>query len=156
MFKIPLRGLLLGSISVSALFALVFFVTDLLVYYPKQFSHEWQYGYKEAVGYLSQVEDEYDMIAFSQVLGRPYIYMLFYTQYPPQEFRDKADISRDIFGFVTIKSIGKYYSGKELLPATEGKRVLYFDKEKDMPPGAKIQKKFYRLDGKVALVAFTL
>lgn len=125
-------------------------------HYAKQFSYDWQYGYKEAVEYSHQVQDDYDVIYLTNAFGRPYIYTLFYTKYDPKLFRKNATVHRETVGFVNVPRIDKYYFDRSLIPQDKLKKTLYIDVPKDVPGGGTVKKKFYFVDGKEALVAYTL
>lgn len=131
-----------------------YFLEDYFVHYAKQHSLEWQYGYKDAVSYLKQEEGKYDQIFFTQELGRPYVYVLFYQHYDPVAFRKDSLVARDVFGLVTVKKFDKYVFDKTLLDTN--KKILYVDIFKNVPKNAKTQKTFYLLNGKTVLVAYTL
>lgn len=154
--KIPLRKVFVSLLLICSALSVVYFWENYSNFYPKYYSKEWQYGYKEALAYARSVEKEYAMISLTQALGRPYIYALFYNHISPEQFRKDAIVSRDSFGFVTVKQVGKYYFGHEFLPANDKKRVLFIDAVEAVPKEAKIQKTFYLLNGQPILVAYTL
>jgi 4-amino-4-deoxy-L-arabinose transferase-like glycosyltransferase len=139
-----------------AVLNVAYYLEDYYNHYSKQFSREWQYGYKDAVLYMNKVDKDYNKVYLTKELGRPYIYTLFYKKYNPQEFRKTADINRDPFGFVTINSFGKYYFNKEKLNKTKDKNILFVDIPKDVPKNATVLKKFKALDGSTVMVAYTL
>lgn len=139
-----------------AFFNIAYYFKDYYSYYAKQFSHEWQYGYKDAIDYVNKVENKYDAIYLTDAFGRPYIYMLFYKKYDPNKFRENAVVKRETLGFVTVLSFDKYYFEKTLIPKNKIKRTLYIDVPKDVIDGAKIEKKFYFVNGDVSLIAYTL
>lgn len=138
-----------------ALFNISYYFEEYYKHYANQFSYDWQYGYKDAVTYAHQVEDEYDAIYLTNAFGRPYIYSLFYTKYDPKEFRKKAVVNREALGFATVLGFDKYYFDRNLLPKDKTKKVLYIDVPKDVVGGAAIKKKFYFVNGEEALVAYT-
>ncbi|MBI5123521.1 glycosyltransferase family 39 protein [Candidatus Roizmanbacteria bacterium] len=139
-----------------AVFNVTYFLEDYLVHYPKDYSREWQYGYKNAVIYMNQVGNNYKKIYLSSELGRPYIYTLFYKKYDPALFRKDADIERDAFGFVNVNRFGKYYFNKDIIDKEKDKNILYIDSLGDVPKNAKILKEFKALDGNTVLIAYTL
>jgi 4-amino-4-deoxy-L-arabinose transferase-like glycosyltransferase len=144
------------SYLLFTLLSVTYYFEDYFKHYAKQFSYEWQYGYKEAVQYSMQVRDEYDAIYLTNAFGRPYIYTLFYGQYDPKYFRKEARIQRETVGFVNVLGVDKFYFDRSLIPDDIVKRTLYIDVPKDVVGGGTIKKKFYFLDGRVALVAYTL
>ncbi|HSA83323.1 MAG TPA: glycosyltransferase family 39 protein [Patescibacteria group bacterium] len=138
-----------------AAYNVAYFIEDYYRHYPKAYSAEWQYGYKDALLYSQKVETQYDKIYFTKELGRPYIYELFYHQYDPKAFRKEAIVHRDPFGFVTIERVGKYYFEKDSLDKTENSRILYIDIPAHVPENAIVKKTFYLVNGEKALVAYT-
>ncbi len=135
------------------LFNFLYFYHGYLAHYPREFSGEWQYGYKESIAYVLSEQDNYDLISITTSLGRPYIYYLFYSKANPQEYRKSVKVKRDPFGFVEVSGFGKYrFSGN--LSIEEGKRVLYIDLPNKLPSKAKLLKTFYLLNGKQALIAY--
>ena len=135
----------------------VYFYHNYLFHYPSQFSGEWQYGYKQSIDYVKSVENNYDYIQVSNVLGRPYIYYLFYTKTDPNYFRQTAVVKRDIFGFVDVESFGKYiFPQKFNYLLSSNKKVLYINASNSVPNNAKVLKRFYLLNGKEVLTAYTI
>lgn len=133
----------------------LYFIHNYFTYYPKEYAADWQYGHKEAILYAKSEEKNYDKIFIAGVLGRPYIYTLFYTQYDPEEFRQTAKIQREVYGFVHVNAFGKYVFNDikpEYFKQTD--KTLYIVGPRQVPTGAMIKKKFYLPNGKEALVAY--
>ncbi len=101
-----------------------YYLHDYYIHYPRDWSGEWQFGYKEMVNYVSTVENNYDHIFVTNGLGRPYIYFAFYDKMPEEEFLSKRVAQRDWFGFWDVKALGKINFGFELLPKTTGRILL--------------------------------
>jgi len=134
-----------------------YFYHDYSYNYRYDYSGEWQYGYKQSIGYVKSVENKYDFIQVSNYLGRPYIYYLFYTKTDPDYFRKTANISRDIFGFVAVNSFGKYIFPQNFShDLSNTQKVLYLDSSMNLPKTAKVLKRFYLLNGQEILVAYTI
>lgn len=134
-----------------------YFLHGYVYHYTNEYSGEWQYGYKESIAYVQSVINNFDEVRITDDLGRPYIYYLFYTKTNPQVFRETAVISRDTFGFVTIKSFGKYVFEKNLtLSQKKGGKILFVDRTERVPQNANIMKTFYLLNGTPILTAYTL
>lgn len=149
LFVIVLTFLVLGNMA--------YFLHNYKVHYSREFSGEWQYGYKDAVNFVSENQDNYDNIVVTQLLGRPYIYFLFYTHYPPEKFRAEAKIEREVLGFVHVKSFSKYIFADDLGKALdETKNNLYLSLPEEVPSGANIIKTFNLQNGSTSIVAFTL
>lgn len=151
---IPLKKTFIGIIAVVSVLNFFYFLEYYFVHYATDYSSQWQYGYKQAISYITKVQSSYKFIYLTDSLGRPYVYMLFYTKYDPRLYRQNVDVHRDVFGFVTIERFDKYYFNKEIIPAG---KVLYVDDPAMVPPKARILRKFYLLDGTTtALTAYTL
>lgn len=152
-FKTAFVGLLL----IVALGNFSYYLHGYYAHYPQEFSSEWQYGYKESIAYVKEVEKNYDRIYITKALGRPYIYYLFYTQTNPSQFRSDSEIKRDVFGFVKVERFGKYYFPEKFdLLSTGRNNVLFINTAEQIPPSAKIVKTFTLLNGQPELVAYTL
>ena len=148
------------AVSLVLLLALflnfIYFTHNYFVHYPKDFSAEWQYGYKDSISYVKDVEKNYDYIQVTETLGRPYVYYLLYTNKTPSYFREKSVVKRDPFGFVTVERVGKYVFPKDFNYELSKKgKVLYINTPFNLPPNVNILKTFYHLDGSSVLVAYT-
>lgn len=138
-------------------FNFLYFYHDYFYHYPYQYSAEWQYGYKGSINYVKKVAGRYDQIDVTRMLGRPYIYYLFYKKEDPRVYRKSAIIHRDAFGFVTVEGFGKYRFVKDLKTINnDNKKVLYINTPYDLPKNIHILKTFYFLNGRPALVAYTI
>jgi hypothetical protein len=151
------RYLIASILIVLLLVNLAYFCHDYFVHYPSEFSGEWQYGYKQSIAYVESVKNNYDYVQITNALGRPYIYYLFYTKTSPSIYRETAVIHRDVFGFVTIESFGKYlFPDNYTYALSKTKKVLYIGTPFNLPKNIKMLKTFYLLNGQPVLVAYTL
>lgn len=132
-----------------------YFLYNYFFHYPSLYSSEWQYGYKESVQYISENKSKYKSIFITQKLGRPYIYYLFYTKTSPTDFRNNSDITREALGFVHVNRIQNVYF-PEVVKNTGLENVLYIATPDEMPDNSKVLKEFKLLNGKTALVAYTI
>lgn len=144
------------TIGCLYLFSSAFFQHTYWTHYANEYSYEWQYGYNDVMTYVQAHASIYDKVKISNTLGRPYIYFLFYTKPSPGLLRDPqvATVARDVFGFVDVKSIGKYFfnDGQEM----SDEKILYISDPKSIHTGARILQTFYLKNGKPVLVAYTL
>lgn len=133
---------------------LTYFQHGYIRHYRTEFSDQWQFGYKEAIEFINTNHSRYDEVWFTDKLGRPYIYYLFYSRINPTIFLSQARVERDIYGFVKVRAVGKYHffsPGEEIKPVG---RVLYINEPKSVPKGATILQEFNLLNGQPALVAY--
>jgi 4-amino-4-deoxy-L-arabinose transferase-like glycosyltransferase len=153
-FDYKLQKSFIVTIFVLLFINVLYFQHDYYTHYPKIYSGEWQYGYQQSIAYAQSQYTNYDTIQVTQSLGRPYIYYLFFTQTDPKFFRQTAKISRDSFGFVTVKQFGKYH----FVPVDKKSsgRTLFIDVPADVAQHAHVLKTFYLLSGQPVLEAYTL
>ncbi|HYM65181.1 MAG TPA: hypothetical protein VES68_01710, partial [Candidatus Sulfotelmatobacter sp.] len=149
------------EVTLIGLFLLLFinfsyFYHNYFFNYPIDYSGEWQYGYKESVGFVYNNMNNYKNVYITTALGRPYIYYLFYGKTNPENFRKTSVIKRDAFGFVTVEKIGKLnFVGNPTAGELRKNNSLYITDKFNIPSKAKILKTFYLLNGEISLVAFT-
>lgn len=149
--------LLAISYLLLAIFNISYYLYGYYVHYAREYSGEWQYGYKDSIGYVKENTKNYDEIQVTSLLGRPYAYYLFYLQTDPSEFRRDAIVTRDAFGFVTVQGFGKYRFGDiSNKKDSKGKKILYIQSAQDAPKEATILKTIKRLDGTEVLKIYTL
>lgn len=142
-------------IAVCGLFILNFsyFWHTLMAHYPKEYSGEWQYGYKNAILLAQKLRSEYDTVVLTESIGRPYIYALFYGKIDPTEFWKTKDASFDAAGFYNVYGFNTYRFTREGVAEYKGK-VLYILAPKDVPANAHIVETIRLLNGNPVLVAF--
>jgi len=149
-FKISLVGILL-----CLLFNFGYYLYGYYVHYAREYSGQWQYGYKQAFSYTEQNKDYYDEIYFTDKLGRPYIYYLFYAGITPEEFRRNSEVERDSFGFVKVKKVGKYNFNDNLDIEQKGIRMLYINDSLNVPDDANVLQTINQLNGESSLIIYT-
>lgn len=149
------RKKLLFNIFIVLLFFgnFLYFWHTYMAHYPKEYSGEWQYGYKQAIDVSKKYYDQYDTIVLSESIGRPYIYALFYNKYPLNKFLETKDASFDAAGFYNVYGFDKYRFTREGIGEYKG-RTLYILPPKDVPGGASVKETISLLNGTPILVAF--
>ena len=142
-------------VGVLLLFAgnFAYFWHNLMTHYPKEFSGEWQYGYKQAIELAQKVKQDYDTVVLTESIGRPYIYALFYQRYPLSKFLDTKDASFDAAGFYNVYGFDTYRFTKEGVGEYTGK-TLYILPPQDVPKTANVKETIRLLNGTAVLVAF--
>jgi hypothetical protein len=130
----------------------VFFQHGYWRHYPVEFSREWEYGYRPAIEYLTTVENQYDQVWFTQALGRPYIFFLFYLKTDPRQFQEQAIISKDAYGFVKVESFDKYHFFKDSADIESEGEVVLVDLSKNVPEKYQRLKTIKLLNGEPLLV----
>lgn len=82
-----------------------------LNHYPKRAIalRSWQAGYKELSNYIKINYNRYDKFYITKKNGQPYIFLLFYLQYPPDIYQKESSLSSpDEYGFGQVEKFDKY------------------------------------------------
>ncbi len=119
--------------------SIFYYLHNYYIHYPRDWSGEWQYGYKQMVNSVLEREKRYDQIYVTNSLGRPYIYFAFYKQFLLSEFLSVRQADRDWYGFWDVKSMGKIKFNFDGLPYASG-RILVVTTPNNIPGG------FHELD----------
>ncbi len=141
------------AVSVLYVFNTGYFLHTYFVHYPKEFSGEWQYGYREAIRFAEEHKNSYDTIVLSDVIGRPYMYTLFYGKYRPEFFWDTKEDYFDAAGFYHVDGFGKYRFTKDASESYAG-NVLYILPSNQVPKNANVLENIKLLNGDTKLVVF--
>ncbi len=153
---VPKKRVTLLALYLMLLFAnFSYFWHTYSIHYPKEFSGEWQYGYREAIRFAETVKGSYDAIVLTESIGRPYMYTLFYGRYDLPYFLHTKDASFDAAGFYNVYGFGKYRFVKEPGKIYPG-RVLYILSPGNVPAGTRVVKTVSLLNGNPMLVLFEL
>ncbi len=112
----------ISVVGAITLLNLSYYLHNYWVHYPRDWSGQWQYGYKQMVEKVSMLEDNYDRITVTSDLGRPYIYFLLYNRTDPDEYVRTRKAERDWYGLWNVYGFGKYDFTEQ--PPLPGERVL--------------------------------
>lgn len=123
-----------------------YYLHNYYIHYPRDWSGEWQYGYKQMVQFVNDNEKNFDQIYVTEALGRPYIYFAFYAPYSGKEFTGARFASRDWFGFWTVERLGKVRFGSGGLNTASGK-ILLVETPGNIPDNFRIIKTIIDLKG---------
>lgn len=113
-----------AALAVAAFaFFLVFNWDFYLFHYPHRLTtiHAWQCGYKEVNEFIRDNYDRYDRFYITRDIGMPYIFSLFYLNYPPEKYQKQARLTApDEYGFGQVEKFDKFIFRFEP-PKTAGK-----------------------------------
>ncbi|MDP1721720.1 MAG: glycosyltransferase family 39 protein [Candidatus Gottesmanbacteria bacterium] len=129
-----------------------YYLHNYYIHYPRIYSGEWQYGYKQALQYVNANTNKYKKIYLSESIGRAYMYALFYTAYNPEEFQKRNSSYFDAAGFYHVDGFGPFIFGSALPVLDDGS--LYIFPPNQVPTGVKIIKTIALLDGSPVLTLF--
>ncbi len=158
--KRGLQKIFTGLTLVTLIIAVVGFAYNLYYVYPLAYSKDWQYGYKQVVGYIGEHYDKYDKIVFSRHYGEPHMFTLFYLAWDPADFRNDPNLNRfETFDWIRVLSFDKFYfpdlGDKDttydiIRKENPRKKLLYIGKPGDFPADAKKLKEVHFLNGEGA------
>lgn len=151
--------LVLGYASGIVLFLVSFgfYLYNYYIVYPKAYSRDWQYGYKQVVGYIKNHRDEYDEVVFSRGYGEPHIFTLFFLKYDPRFYQNDPNLVRyetnnwvwvlrfDHFYFPDLGDAGTNFL--DIVRQNPGKRLLFIGKPADFPAALPRLDRVYFLNG---------
>jgi hypothetical protein len=153
--RLNVRRIPFGVALIALVYAgnVVFFLHNYFQHYSREFSGEWQYGYREAIRYATSVKGSYDTVILTESIGRPYIYVLFYEQFNPRDFWKTMDASFDAAGFYNVYGFDRYRFVRDGFKTSQG-RVLYILPPDEVPGNASVLHTVTLLNGTPALVLF--
>lgn len=103
----------------------LFIITYLNLYHvitPYEHSQGWQYGYRQMVTKVTELESDYDQIIISNLYDQPHIYLAFYQKIDPKTYQTFAETAGQSFGKYTftnqISDLFKESETKSLFVAT--------------------------------------
>lgn len=105
--------------------SLFYYGHNYWIHYRPDWDGEWQYGYKQMVEKVQELEPDYDRIYVTQNLGRPYIYFLLYNQVNPLEYVRVRKAERDWYGLWNVYGYGKYDFTNKIAHSSE--KILIVD-----------------------------
>lgn len=145
------KRLVISSFLILAVFNILFYVNMYFVQLNYFYSYEWQYGWKEAVVYAKENEDDYERILVTndEPLEKSYMFFLFYLRYPPSEYQK---IGRNASGgFEAQHYFDKYVFRKIDWEKDVSPDTLYIGRPTEIPSD-KVVKTIYNLNGKPSIV----
>lgn len=136
-------------------FSITYYLHTYYVHYPIEYSHEWQYGYREAIAKIAPLVSKYDHVVITDSIGRPYMYTLFYTKTRPSDFWNTKKDYFDAAGFYHVDGFLKYSFGGTL-PGTPDHKTLYVWDAGAVPKGARVIDTIQLLNGNPVLMIFDI
>jgi hypothetical protein len=128
--------------------------------YPKLYSRDWQYGYKQAASYIKDHYNDYDMIVFSRTYGEPHMFTLFFLNWDPAKYQNDPNLVRfeannwiwvlkfDKFYFPDLGDTGTKY--QDIVAENPGKKILLIGKPGDFPGNLPTLREINFLNGETA------
>jgi hypothetical protein len=109
--SVQYRFYIAGVLIFAELFFLFYAWDFYFFHYPKRAVaiRYWQSGYSELSSYIKSNYDKFDRFYITRKHGEPYIFLLFYNQYPPEKYQKQARLSPpDEYGFGQVYAFDKF------------------------------------------------
>lgn len=134
------------GVIVALVFECTLFLSMYFGWYRVATATDWQYGYKEAIAYVTAHQADYDHIVMTKWYGEPHLFVAFYTAWDPLDFqRENAPLLRyEAEGRAWLDQLEPYQVGnwefKYLNWVAEAKtpRTLYIGKPDDFWPDSHV------------------
>lgn len=97
--------LVLLAILVAYLASFIYYGDLYLNHMVKKAPYDFLFGYQQAVEFTLKNQDKYQNIVFSDYYGQPYIFYLFFSQYSPEIYQQKANLSGDSLDTGKVESL---------------------------------------------------
>lgn len=146
------RFFFFGSVIVGILILLASLGYYLYLYfyqYSEKYSRDWQYGYKQAVDYINQNKDKYDLVLFSRHFGEPHMFTLFFSKYDPYKFQNDPKLNRfETYDWIRVLNFDKFYfpdladkgtTYEDIIRKYPDKKILFIGKYGDFPGKEKLK-----------------
>ncbi len=152
-YKIVIAGAY-GVILLGLFLNIAYYLDQYFVQYNQFLSHEWQYGYAQAVPKVKELEKKYEKVIVDnrKPMDQSYMFFLFYLQFPPSEYH--KHLSFNASGqFEEYHTFGKY----EFRPVytddvVRNPNVLYVGRPDELNERVNIIETLYYKDGTSAMV----
>lgn len=143
--KVMVMVLLLIILS----FETAHFIESYFIHYPKRYPLAWEYGFREMVSKMQNIENNYQKVVITDRYDQPYILTLFYKAalaqeqnkfFNPADYQSKLILSeRDKFNFGTVRNFDNYeFKEVKSEDVTTAKNTLFILTPKEVPPNSDI------------------
>lgn len=105
----------------------VYYLDSYFIHAPVIFPDQRLYGYKEVIELVDSVNRESAPVFFTQKMGQPYIYVLFYNKVNPAGYQLQAKLTENPTGDVgEVEGFANYTFRNIYWPADRGTRGAFF------------------------------
>lgn len=129
--------------SIIGIMQFISYLNNFYNVYPKLYSRDWQYGYKQVMNFIQDHYNDYDEIVITDYYGQPYIFTLFYLQYSPLKFQNDQNLNRlQTKDFISVLKFDKFYfpnleekntGFNDIISQNMDKRILFIGRSKGFP-----------------------
>lgn len=159
-FTMIKEGKLLNGYVAILLISLVSFLESYFFHAPVQNSRFMSYGWREAITFVSTIENEYTQVVVSKRFSEPQIFVAFYKQMGPKIVQDESQdwIRYEKEGKLFVDQLGEYKLGKYIFKTFDYKldsslgSTLFVGQPQDFPENTVALKTVYFPGGKPAIL----
>lgn len=140
LFFIPIAAIILVTLTIQ----FKSYLHNYFNIYPIRYSRDWQYGYKQVVGYIKKHYQDYDLIVFSRTYGEPHMFTLFYMDWDPAKYQVDPKLNRfEAYRWIWVLNFDKFYfpdlgdtgtKYADIQRKNLDKKILFIGKPGDFPP----------------------
>ncbi|EKD89938.1 MAG: hypothetical protein ACD_32C00111G0003 [uncultured bacterium] len=137
------KGSVILVVLIIFVLQFVSYINNYYQVYPKLYSRDWQYGYKQVVEYIKNHYFEYDQIIFTRHYGEPHMFTLFNLNYDPAKYQNDPNLMRfETHDWVRVLRFDKFYFpdlGDEgtrfvdIVSENPSKKLLFIGRAVDFP-----------------------
>ena len=137
------KGSVILVVLIIFVLQFVSYINNYYQVYPKLYSRDWQYGYKQVVEYIKNHYFEYDQIIFTRHYGEPHMFTLFNLNYDPAKYQNDPNLMRfESHDWVRVLRFDKFYFpdlGDEgarfvdIVSENPSKKLLFIGRAVDFP-----------------------
>ena len=141
------------------LFCLIVYLDFYYLHSANKNSAGWNYGTAAIAKIVEEGKENHQKVVVTQEYGQPYIFYLFYTQYPPKDYQAQAYLKENPWGDVgLVEKIDNIEFRNIYWPEDrQCQNCLFIGDEFELPigdinqtPGARLLTEIYFLDGRLA------
>lgn len=126
-------ALLIGIVWGLMLFNVLVYLDRYFIHAPLEYSKYWLYGYKQVFNKLPNTS-LYNKVVISDAYGQPYIYYLFYIDFPSEKFQAQAKLDQPTVDVGTIRKIDNIEFRHIYWPKDRGeKNALFIGPKEELP-----------------------
>lgn len=137
------RVVFCATVGLLVAVGFLYYLYQYFVIYPKNYSRDWQYGYRQVVDFIREHQDEYDLVVFTRFYGEPHMFSAFYLPVEPSDYISDPNLVRfETFDWVRVLNYGKFYFPdlgdygtryEDIIKYNPNKKILFIGKPSDFP-----------------------
>lgn len=113
--------------GIAMAFFMIIFLDLYFIHAPSFAAADWIFAYKPALQMIQPYLKDYRRVIFTDELGQPYIYVLFYYQVDPSEYQKSAKLTDNVSGDVgQVTTWDKFVFDEPDWPAQRGDTSTIF------------------------------